>query len=206
MSVFVIFDCRLKPLWMHSMLKLLIPLFQDDLHLVMRPAVWQWRLFCGTSLVLLCPNVLYCKYFEQACPCFMSAWNQLYRADRSCWQQTSEWCIFHLTALTQLIVSYSSLSFPCSSNFNPTLWSDTANSWNLWWSLCRLCPAWLAIWRMSFISGCISQNQQETPLLGYLRIYVAPTQSGCSLFQMHTATVNPTSTTSYRFSIFAHNH
>lgn len=37
------------------------------------------------------------------------------------------------------------------------------------------------------------------------QVYVAPAQSGCSLFQMHTALLVPTSITSLRFSIFAHN-
>lgn len=35
--------------------------------------------------------------------------------------------------------------------------------------------------------------------LSHLRIYVAPTQRGCRLFQMHTATFIPTPATSFRF-------
>lgn len=63
---------RLKP-WLHieSTLKCSLPLFQDHIHHVMWPPVRQWWLFCGTSLVLLCPDVLHCKYLEQGCPGFM---------------------------------------------------------------------------------------------------------------------------------------
>lgn len=63
---------RLKP-WLHieSTLKCSPPLFQDNLHHALWPPVWQWWLFCGTSLVLLCPDVLHCKYLEQGCPGFI---------------------------------------------------------------------------------------------------------------------------------------